>query len=204
MASIRTKSTYKIEQTDEGITIDFQEQADYALIDINEHSVMVSLSFYDRPYDEMVTFKVVEKLDAKLSTSTFNKDADKLVHLNLVKSTKSIDYKVTPEHKFIEKRNHPKADPRGYCVKKPEKKNWDKVLADLDAESDGEQDANQALKKIYDGCDDDTKRAMEKSLYESQGTVLNMNWGEVGKGKVDVYDSKREEEKFKTRGFDRN
>ena len=66
-------------------------------------------------------------------------------------------------------------------VKKPEKKDWDKVIANLDDESDSEQDANQALKKIYDGCDDDTRRAMEKSLYESQGTVLNMNWGEVGK-----------------------
>lgn len=179
MASTRTRSTYQQEETDDCIKIDFENQADYVLVDVNPYSVMVSLGFNNKPYDEMVTFRFVNKLDTKQSSHVFKKDGDKLVHLNLVKECKEAAYEIKSEHKFIEKKNHPKADPRGYSVKKPEKKNWDKVIAELDNDSEGEdgQDANQALKKIYDGCDDDTKRAMEKSLYESKGTVLNMNWG---------------------------
>lgn len=42
------------------------------------------------------------------------------------------------------------------------------------------------FKKLYANADDDTRRAMVKSYYESQGTALSTNWDEVGKGKVEV------------------
>lgn len=53
------------------------------------------------------------------------------------------------------------------------------------------------LQKIYHDQDEDGKRAMLKSMYESQGTVLNCNWGEVGKKHVDPYKSDEEKEKEK-------
>lgn len=41
------------------------------------------------------------------------------------------------------------------------------------------------FKKLYANADPDTRRAMVKSYYESQGTALSTNWAEVGKGKVE-------------------
>lgn len=189
MSSTRSKSTYNVKEIDHTIAIDFNEPADYVMVDINPRSVFISFTFNDKPVDEMVTLKLNNDIDTKKSNYSFDRAGDRLLHLKLIKSNESETMgDLTSEHKFFEKRNHPKADPRGYSVQKPKTKNWDKIVATLD-ESDEEPDANTALKKIYDGCDDDTKRAMEKSLYESNGTVLNMNWGEVGKGKVEPYKS---------------
>ncbi|OJD22394.1 hypothetical protein ACJ73_06262 [Blastomyces percursus] len=42
------------------------------------------------------------------------------------------------------------------------------------------------FKKLYAKADPDTRRAMVKSYYESEGTALSTNWSEVGKSKVEV------------------
>ncbi|KKZ68919.1 hypothetical protein EMCG_00090 [[Emmonsia] crescens] len=42
------------------------------------------------------------------------------------------------------------------------------------------------FKKLYASADPDTRRAMVKSYYESEGTALSTNWSEVGKGKVEI------------------
>ncbi|KAL6241999.1 Cochaperone protein [Rhinocladiella similis] len=96
-------------------------------------------------------------------------------------------------------------------------KNWDKLADDLHAQSKGKKkekatgpasgDEEEAdvdsdydgdavdgfFKKLYAGADPDTRRAMQKSFLESQGTALSTNWSEVGKGKVDVVKSKDDE-----------
>lgn len=85
-------------------------------------------------------------------------------------------------------------------------KNWDKVASELttkqksksekkddagnhikDADSDeeGADGVDSFFKKLYAGADPDTRRAMMKSYYESQGTSLSTNWGEVSQGKVE-------------------
>jgi suppressor of G2 allele of SKP1 len=92
-------------------------------------------------------------------------------------------------------------------------KNWDKVASDLtskkkkdkgkategderSAESDVESiDSDYGsgdpvdgfFKKLYANADEDTRRAMMKSYYESQGTALSTNWDEVGKETVAVH-----------------
>ncbi|EEP78944.1 predicted protein [Uncinocarpus reesii 1704] len=84
-------------------------------------------------------------------------------------------------------------------------KDWDKVAADLskknkskvkddgskEEELDSDLDEYNSgdpvdafFKKLYAGADDDTRRAMMKSYYESKGTALSTNWSEVGKGPV--------------------
>jgi suppressor of G2 allele of SKP1 len=70
------------------------------------------------------------------------------------------------------------------------KKNWDKLVDDLDedeaAESGPNAGGDAALQKlfssIYATADDDTKRAMIKSFTESGGTTLSTDWSNVGKG----------------------
>ncbi|EEQ28939.1 Cochaperone protein [Microsporum canis] len=90
-------------------------------------------------------------------------------------------------------------------------KDWDKVVSNIQKKEkkakkkkgDGDSNGNEEdegdsdlsdygsgdtvdsfFKKLYANSDPDTRRAMTKSFYESNGTALNTNWSEVGKGKV--------------------
>ncbi|KAF3479449.1 glucose insensitive transcription protein 7 [Arthroderma uncinatum] len=59
---------------------------------------------------------------------------------------------------------------------------------DSDMSDYGSGDAvDSFFKKLYANSDPDTRRAMTKSFYESDGTALNTNWSEVGKGRVKVH-----------------
>lgn len=57
----------------------------------------------------------------------------------------------------------------------------------IDSEFGGGDAVDSFFKKLYAGSDPDTRRAMMKSFYESQGTALSTNWEEVGKQKVPVH-----------------
>src|SRR3989304_4118608 len=46
-------------------------------------------------------------------------------------------------------------------------------------EIEDDKNFNEDIHTWYENADDDTKRAMQKSMEESGGTVLNMNWNEV-------------------------
>jgi len=67
-------------------------------------------------------------------------------------------------------------------------KDWGKVEAELKKdEKDNKEDtgdANAIFQQLYRDSDENTRRAMNKSMYESGGTCLNMNWEEVSKAKV--------------------
>ncbi|XP_048777485.2 protein SGT1 homolog [Ostrea edulis] len=70
-------------------------------------------------------------------------------------------------------------------------RNWDKLVTDIkqeekDEKLDGDAALNQLFQKIYADANEDTKKAMMKSFYESGGTVLSTNWKDVGKEKVEV------------------
>ena len=73
---------------------------------------------------------------------------------------------------------------------KPAKKNWDKLVNDLDEDEANANDPNAggdaALQKLFAGiyanASDDTKRAMIKSFTESGGTTLSTDWSTVGQG----------------------
>ncbi len=60
---------------------------------------------------------------------------------------------------------------------------------DSDAETtkgkDEKLSMEQFMRDCYAKADDETKRAMIKSFTESGGTVLNMNWNEVGSRKIE-------------------
>uniref|UniRef100_A0A915DN33 SGS domain-containing protein n=1 Tax=Ditylenchus dipsaci TaxID=166011 RepID=A0A915DN33_9BILA len=81
-------------------------------------------------------------------------------------------------------------------VQLPKKKqpNWDKGKDAEEEELENSDPSTKLFKKIYAGSDDETRRAMLKSMQESNGTVLNTNWAEVGKKKITPYKSKDSEE----------
>jgi hypothetical protein len=56
----------------------------------------------------------------------------------------------------------------------------------IDSDYGGGDPVDAFFKKLYAGADPDTRRAMVKSYYESDGTALSTNWDEVGKEKVSV------------------
>ncbi|PPS04452.1 hypothetical protein GOBAR_AA16210 [Gossypium barbadense] len=76
-----------------------------------------------------------------------------------------------------------------YPSSKPKRVDWDKIEAQVKEEKDEKLDGDAALNKffrdIYQDADEDTRRAMQKSFVESNGTVLSTNWKEVGAKKVE-------------------
>jgi len=68
---------------------------------------------------------------------------------------------------------------------KQPKKNWDKLGNEIEKETKEEGNINQFFEEIFKGGDEDQRRAIQKSFYESGGTVLSTNWSEVGKKKVE-------------------
>lgn len=65
------------------------------------------------------------------------------------------------------------------------RKDWDAIEKELEKEEkeeklEGDAALNKLFRDIYARADDDTRRAMNKSFQESNGTVLSTNWREVG------------------------
>jgi len=75
-----------------------------------------------------------------------------------------------------------------YPSSSSKKHDWDKVEKEIkkQEEEEPDEDVNSLFAKIYNSGDENTKRAMMKSMQESNGTVLSTNWEEVGKKQVEV------------------
>ena len=63
-------------------------------------------------------------------------------------------------------------------------KDWDSIEKDIEQEEaketpQGDDAMNKLFQQIYQGADEDTRRAMIKSYQTSGGTVLSTNWNEV-------------------------
>jgi suppressor of G2 allele of SKP1 len=77
-----------------------------------------------------------------------------------------------------------------YPTSSRNKVNWDAVDKDIEKELSqekptGEDALNHLLRNIYKDASDETRRAMQKSMIESGGTVLSTNWADVGSRKVE-------------------
>ncbi|CAL9051136.1 unnamed protein product [Musa banksii] len=70
------------------------------------------------------------------------------------------------------------------------KVDWDKLESEVKKEEkeeklDGDAALNKLFRDIYQGGDEDMRRAMMKSFVESNGSVLSTNWKDVGSRKVE-------------------
>lgn len=75
--------------------------------------------------------------------------------------------------------------PRTYPSSRKNTVDWNKMEADLKEEEkkevlDGDAGVHKLFRDIYGGADEDTRRAMNKSYQESNGTALSTNWKEIG------------------------
>mmetsp|Transcript_7628 Transcript_7628/g.22548 ORF Transcript_7628/g.22548 Transcript_7628/m.22548 type:complete len:380 (+) Transcript_7628:370-1509(+) len=66
---------------------------------------------------------------------------------------------------------------------------WNKLEADIKEEEknetlDGDAGVQKLFRDIYSSADEDTRRAMNKSFQESNGTALSTNWKEIGSQKT--------------------
>jgi len=75
-----------------------------------------------------------------------------------------------------------------YPSSSSKKHDWAKVEKEIkkQEEQEPDEDINNLFAKIFSSGDENTKRAMMKSMQESNGTVLSTNWEEVGKKTVEV------------------
>lgn len=64
--------------------------------------------------------------------------------------------------------------------------NWDRVANSEIAREETNSDIHKFFQNIYNTGNDEVKKAMIKSFYESCGTVLTTNWSEASSGQVQV------------------
>lgn len=82
-----------------------------------------------------------------------------------------------------------------YPTSSNKKTDWSKFHID---DEDGDEDEDDAdpegfFRKLYQGADENTRRAMMKSFVESNGTSLSTDWSDVGSREVKPYEEEKSE-----------
>ncbi|XP_017490341.1 PREDICTED: protein SGT1 homolog B-like [Rhagoletis zephyria] len=73
-------------------------------------------------------------------------------------------------------------------IAKPQQKlaRLEALLKEQEKEEEEHQGVDRLFQSIYANADENTRRAMNKSFMESNGTVLSTNWAEVGSKQVEM------------------
>ncbi|XP_021968218.1 protein SGT1 homolog [Folsomia candida] len=76
----------------------------------------------------------------------------------------------------------------GYPTSSKSKFNWDEIEKEVEKQEreNPDMDGNQAFAQLFKHADADAQRAMMKSMQESGGTCLSMNWEDVSKKRVPI------------------
>ena len=96
-----------------------------------------------------------------------------------------------PKHSFAVVSDSTTTDSKVYPTSSRKKTNWDALETEIKKETKeekvgGDAGTNKLFQQIYGDADEDSRRAMMKSYYESGGTVLSTNWKDIGAKKTEV------------------
>jgi suppressor of G2 allele of SKP1 len=175
------KMNYEFSQTEQTVHL---KVVTYELKAVNvtfsEDAIKIETTFKNRiPENETFHFELKQPIDPALSKHSFTK---KWIFCELAKVHKeawtSCEIKSTSNiSKRPTKRYRNSSD-------------WDRLVKEeQETEEESNKNQNDVFQDLYACSDENAKRAMMKSFTESNGTVLSMNWSEVGKDRVKPYDS---------------
>eukprot|EP00189_Rhodosorus_marinus_P010649 CAMPEP_0184738444 /NCGR_PEP_ID=MMETSP0315-20130426/1075_1 /TAXON_ID=101924 /ORGANISM="Rhodosorus marinus, Strain UTEX LB 2760" /LENGTH=173 /DNA_ID=CAMNT_0027206137 /DNA_START=114 /DNA_END=635 /DNA_ORIENTATION=- len=165
-SSTKAKISYDWSQTSDVVLLIFRASKvvkSSSDIEIDKSSIDVSLSRPDCP-DYVMSSRLPGEVNTRGSSYTFHSDR---VEIRLVKATPGEEWRL-PDRSST-------------------KKDWEKIASTIPDQNKGSID--HMLQSIYENADEDTRRAMNKSMQESNGTVLSTDWAKVGSGRVESYKS---------------
>jgi len=182
-------------QTDSHVIINVlikKVKADNVNVNYGKDSLEFSVAIPDTGATYELNLKLAKNIDPQ--SSAFKVTPSKIeIRLKKSDSSRWADLElanVDPNVKTIEEAT-PTETTASYPTSSKKVKDWNRlekevVQEEKDEKLEGDAALNKLFQQIYGDASEETKRAMNKSFQESNGTVLSTNWGDIGGKKTEM------------------